>query len=174
MLLTPNHLLLGRASLDVPDIDYDSSNKFSARLSYVQQVFEAWWQRWIQDVLPTLVPCKRWKEIRRNLKIHNLVMMKYDGNLRDDYRLARVVETFPDSKGLVRNVRVIYRKRDRREPAEAYWRKALSEKIVPIHRLALLQASNEPMPTGDLLDEMPLNVKSRVACVKATLTSSSY
>ena len=125
-------------------------------------------------MLPTLVPCKRCKELRRNLKVHDVVMMKYDGNLKDDYRLARVVETFPDRKCFLRNVCVIYRKRDRREPAEAYWRKALSEEIVPIHRLALLQASNEPMPTGDLLDEMPLNVKSRVACVKATLTSSSY
>ena len=51
--LTPNHLLLGRATIDVPDMEYDENNKFSARLAYVQQVHKAWWDRWIQDVLPT-------------------------------------------------------------------------------------------------------------------------
>ena len=118
MPLTPNHLLLGRATIDVPDIEYDESSKFSSRLSYIQQVYEAWWRRWIQDVLPTLVPCKRWKEIRKNLKTNDIVMMKYDGNMKDDYRLAKVCEVFKDKKGLVRTVRVSFRKRDKREPAQ--------------------------------------------------------
>ena len=30
MPITPNHLLLGRASIDIPDIDYDDSTKFLA------------------------------------------------------------------------------------------------------------------------------------------------
>ena len=61
MPFTPNHLLLGKATIEVPDIDYDEGDKFSARIAYVQQVHRAWWDRWIQDVLPTLVLCKRWK-----------------------------------------------------------------------------------------------------------------
>ena len=72
-------------------------------------------------------------------------MMKYDGNLEDDYRLARVIETFKDNKGLVRSV--CYRRRDKREPAAEYWKKALSIEIVPVQRLALLQAYEEPTPT---------------------------
>ena len=45
--LTPNHLLLGRATINVPDMEYDENNKFSARLADVQQVHKAWWHRWI-------------------------------------------------------------------------------------------------------------------------------
>ena len=42
MPLTPNHLLLGRATVEVPDFEYDESNRFSARLSYIQQVHKIW------------------------------------------------------------------------------------------------------------------------------------
>ena len=114
--LTPNHLLLGRATIEVPELNYDEANKFSARLAYVQKVFSSWWNLWIRDVLPTLVPCKRWKNAQKNLKPDDIVMLQhYEGNLHDDYRIAKVVDTFKDKRGLVRTVRVAFRKRDRRE-----------------------------------------------------------
>ena len=167
--LTPNHLLLGRASIDVPDLDYDESNKFSARLSYVQGVFKSWWNRWIVDVLPTLVPCRRWKNIRKNLNEEDIVMMHYDGNLSDDYRIARVVKAYRDKKGLVRTAKVAFRKRDRREPADMYWKKPLSTEIVAVQRLSLLQAVDEPIPTGGPSDQLPLDIDARVQRVKASL-----
>ena len=135
--LTPNHLLLGRATIDVPDMEYDPSSKFSARLAYIQQVFKSWWDRWIQDVLPTLVPCRRWRQIHKNLKTGDVVMMKYSGNMNDDYRLARVLEVFPDSKGLVRTVKVGYRKGDKREGPDVYWKKHLVEEKIAVQRLRL-------------------------------------
>ena len=51
--LTPNHLLLGKASIETPDMEFTEEDKYSARLAYVEQVYEAWWKKWIQDVLPT-------------------------------------------------------------------------------------------------------------------------
>ena len=167
--LTPNHLLLGRASIDIPDLDYDTDNRFSARLAYVQQVFQSWWDRWIRDILPTLVPCKRWKDAKKNISEGDVVMMKYEGNMKDDYRLAIVKKTFKDKKGLVRTVKVGFRKRDKREPPNVYWKKTLTEEIVPIQRLALLQSVNEPLPTGGLEDQLPLDAVKRLDLVKAAL-----
>ena len=77
-------------------------------------------------------------------------MMKYNGNLRDDYRLARVKEVYPDSKGLVRTVKVNYRRRDKREPAESYWKKKLEEEIVAVQRLAIIHSDGEPIPDEEL------------------------
>ena len=171
MPITPNHLLLGRASTHVPNLDYDDNTKFSARMSYVQQVYDVWWQKWIQNVLPTLVPCKRWKEVKKNVKVDDIVMMKYPGNMRDDYRLARVSETFPDEKGLVRTVKVSYRKRDKREPHDVYWKKAPISEIVPIQRLAIIQASGEPAPTGGVEDQLPPHADAdvHIYLIKASL-----
>ena len=72
-------------------------------------------------------------------------MMKYAGNVKDEYRLARVLEVYPDSKGLVRTVKVGYRRRDKREGSDVYWKKPLVEERVAVQRLAMLQAVNEPL-----------------------------
>merc|ERR1711983_657204 len=92
MPITPNHLLLGRATIEVPDMEYDPSSKFSARLAYVEQVYKTWWSKWIQDVLPTLVPCKRWKYIQKNVKVGDVVMMKYKREASDVYWKKPLVE----------------------------------------------------------------------------------
>ena len=166
MPITPNHLLLARGSIEVPDMIYDEDNKFSARLNYVQEVYNAWWEKWIQDVLPTLVPCRRWKEIRKNLKVDDIVLMKYEGNIQDDYRRARVLEVYPDQKNLVRTVKVGFRKRDRREKTDVYWKKPLSEQIVAVQRLAVLQAAGEPLATGGPDDQLPLDAGVRAALIR--------
>ena len=166
--LTPNHLLLGRATIDVPDMDFKEGDKFSARLAYIQQVHQAWWDRWIRDVLPTLVPCRRWKNIKQNLKEKDIVMMKYSGNIRDDYRLARVLEVYPDKKGLVRTVKLEYRRKDKREKPEIC-KKRMIEEIVAVQRLVLLQAVREPAPTGTAVDDLPHDAVVRAALVQLSL-----
>ena len=86
-------------------------------------------------------------------------MMKYPGNLRDDYRLARVQEVFPDSKGLVRTVKVSFRRRDKREPVNVYWKKNPVEEIVPVQRLAVIHSDGEPTP-GEEEDTVVKSVTS--------------
>ena len=170
--LTPNHLLLGRATIETPKMEFDEDDRFSTRLSYLQQVYMAWWNRWIQDVLPTLVPCKRWKNRVQNIKPGDIVMMKYPGQISDDYRLARVIEVYPDHKGLVRTVKVGFRRRDKREKPEVYWKKKLSEEIVAVQRLALLQVAGEPLPTGGAEDHLPDDAGVRVAQIRAAMQQS--
>ena len=65
-------------------------------------------------------------------------MMFYEGNLKDDYRLARVLQVYPDQSGLVRTVRVGYRQRNKTERADVYRKKALVEEKVAVQRLCLL------------------------------------
>ena len=173
MPLTPNQLLLGRSNIEVPSMSYNEDCKYSARLSYVQQVYNAWWSKWIDTVLPTLVPCKRWKDIRKNVKRGDIVLMKYPGNVEDDYRRARVLEVYPDYKNLVRTVKVGYRKRDKREKPKDYWKKRLTEQIVPVQRLAILQSAGEALPTGGVEDQLPLDATTRVACIKLHLQNDA-
>ena len=138
MPLTANHLLLGRSTLQVPEMEYDEGNRFCQRLAYVQRVHQTWWGRWVRDVLPTLVPCKRWKNKSRNLNKGDVVMLTYQGNFADDYRLAVVMDTFPDKDNLVRTVEIGYRRRDKREPREDYWKKPLTTERIGVQRLSLL------------------------------------
>ena len=110
----------------------------------------------------------------RNLKPGDIVMMKYAGQIHDDYRLARVLEVFPDKKGLVRTVKVGFRRRDKREKSDVYWKKKLSEEIVAVQRLALLQVAGEALPTGDAQDPLPSESDVRVAMLRAALQETDF
>ena len=141
--ITPNQLLLARTDDDGPPLDYTDDDRFTSRMAYVTQVYNTWWDRWIGQVLPTLMPMKKWKKTSKNLVVGDVVMMKYPGNLKDDYRLARVTKTHPDEKGLVRTVTLVYRKRNSREKATVYKSKLLEEELVNVQRLSLLVSAEE-------------------------------
>ena len=147
--LTPNQLLLGRNTAEVPTMEYDVSNKFCARVAYVQNVHTEWWARWIEEVLPTLIPCKKWQSRQRNMMKGDMVMLNYKGNLVDDYKLAKVTDVYPDEQGVVRTVQVSYRKRYKREPVEVYRSKPLVYEKVGVQRLTLLQPVGEDLPSGE-------------------------
>ena len=147
ILLTPNQLLLGHNSAQKPDFTYSESS-YSARLTYIEELHTSWWKKWIETVLPTLMPCRKWKKRSENLQAGDVVLISYKGNFVNDYRWGRVEETFPDDNGIVRTVRVVYRKRNKREKPEDYWKKPLSSEKFAVQRLVLLQPQDEGVPTG--------------------------
>ena len=87
--ITPNHMLIGRSEGEVPPLDYDDDSSTTARLAYVSQLYSTWWDSWIQKVLPTLMPIRKWQRRSKNLTVGDIVMMYYEGNIKDDYRLAK-------------------------------------------------------------------------------------
>jgi hypothetical protein len=97
----------------------------------------------VKEVMPTLLPSPKWKKEQKNLKVGDVVQMCYSGNVKDNYRLAKLVEVFPDRKNLGRTVRVAYSKRDKREPKEVYRNKPLIEEKVAVQRLQLIYSSDE-------------------------------
>jgi hypothetical protein len=91
-------------------------------------------------VLPTLFSYKKWKVKKENMKVGDLVMLRYPKQFKDDYCLAKVTQIHPDEDGLVRKVTVNYRKKNPREPAEV----VISEQVA-IHRLHRLELADETM-----------------------------
>ena len=64
----------------------------------------------------------------------------------------------------MRTVKVGFRRRDKREKAEVYWKKPLVEEI--------LQVAGEPIPSGGADDQLPADVHVRVALIRAGSASS--
>ena len=81
--------------------------------------------------------------MKKNLEVGDVVMMSYANNLKDDYRLARIVAVHPDSRGLVRTVTISYRKRDKRETVREYKNKPLVREQVSVQRLSMLVPASE-------------------------------
>ena len=56
-------------------------------------------------------------------------MLTYPGNIKDYYTLAKVVKIYPDSKGLVRKVRVKYREKKTLVSPEMFVKPVLLKKM---------------------------------------------
>ena len=105
--ITPNDLLLGRTRNLVPGAQFSKEDSITKRQEVLRELEETWWNQWVVQAFPHLVPYKRWKVEHRSLRIGDIVMVLYDKKIgKGDYRLGRVIQVHPDSHGVVRTVTV--------------------------------------------------------------------
>ena len=107
--LTPNDLLLGRSTGEVPQGPFDSNKSITKRFRYLQQIITDWWDHWYRVVLPTLVPSYKWLQRHRNVQIGDVCLIRYGKDKRANYRLGRVKEVKKGADGLVRKVTLAYK-----------------------------------------------------------------
>ena len=145
--ITPNDLILGRASSEVPQgpFDLNESKNITKRFRFLQNLVSQWWNEWYQSVFPSLVPCYRWLQRHRNVRVGDICLIRYRKETRATYRLGRVTEVRTGTDGLVRSVVLQY--------------KLSSEKVFrhvdrPIHGVCVIvpveeQSENEGVSTLD-------------------------
>ena len=64
------------------------------------------WHRWVREYLPLLQERQKWFDIKRNLQVGDIVLIVDSNAPRSSWPMGVVHETIPDSKGLVRQVKV--------------------------------------------------------------------
>ena len=100
--LCPNNILLGRASTTVPQGPFHHTENPRHRFEFCQKIVDSFWKRWARDVLPRLVPRKKWHVQRRNVAV-----VVADANpVRRKWSAGRVLQVFPGEDGIVQNVQV--------------------------------------------------------------------
>ena len=131
-------MLLGRFNHENPLRDFTESDKFTERIAYVQNVEKIWWQNWIKECLPTLLPARKWKIKSKNLNVGDVVLLSSPTAHKSEYILAKVTEVFPDKKNLIRTVKIKYRRKNSREAADKCNSK-MNEELVSVQRLILIE-----------------------------------
>ncbi|XP_068219246.1 uncharacterized protein [Palaemon carinicauda] len=99
-----NDILLGRASTQAPQGPFRETKNPRHRVVFIQKIIDSFWKRWVKDVLPSLVPCKRWTIQQRNVRIDDIVVTLDKDVIRGKWTLGRVIATNPGDDGRVRNV----------------------------------------------------------------------
>ena len=109
-VITPNSLLLGRSRAKNPGgWQPPTEGKFLERYQLVQDISASFWKQWMSTVSPALVTDSKWPSVTRNLKPGDIVLVVRENSIKGEYRLARVKETYPDEKGVVRKVTICYK-----------------------------------------------------------------
>ncbi|XP_041461181.1 uncharacterized protein LOC121412436 [Lytechinus variegatus] len=105
--LTPNHLLLLRRSQSLPPGIFNKEDCYvRKRWRQVQYMADQFWKRWVKEYLPLLQERQKWTKPQRNFEPNDLVLIADDNFPRGQWPLGRVVETYPDKQGRVRQVEV--------------------------------------------------------------------
>ena len=106
--ITPNDILLGRSTNQVPQGPFDTKQTITKRFLFIQSIVDNWWSKWYDCVLPSLVPNYKWRQKHRNVKVGDICLIKYKG-MRASYKLGRVVDVKRGEDNLVRKVRLQYK-----------------------------------------------------------------
>nr|XP_021326620.1 uncharacterized protein LOC110438467 [Danio rerio] len=104
--VTPNSLLLGRASQSGDIKTFDFSSYPFKRLQAMQSLVNKFWERWSQLAGPNLFIRSKWHTTHRNVAIGDIVWIADQNALRGQFKLGRVISVNPDSKGVVRDVNI--------------------------------------------------------------------
>ena len=154
LAITPNDLLFGRSQNTVPGIQYAESDSVVKRQEFMKEVEDLWWNQWFVQAFPLLVPFRKWQTEQRNVARGDIVLVMYSKSVgKGDYRLARVLDVYADSHGVVRTVKVEFRRCIAREASLPYISRPLEEMELGVQRLVVVCPVEEQIcgdPVGDI------------------------
>lgn len=105
--LTPNHLLLFKASPNLPPGSFCKEDVYSKRRwKQVQYLTDVFWKRWLKEYLPTLLVREKWINPRRCLTSGDLVLICDENVPRGNWPLGKVIEAHHGKDGYVRSAKV--------------------------------------------------------------------
>ena len=108
-VLTPNCLLLGRATASNPGGWQPEGFSLKTRFQLVSSIGEQFWKHWLQLFAPTLVYQSKWHTSKPDLRVGDVVLVADSNCLRGNYYLAKVAKTHPGKDGKVRSVTLAYK-----------------------------------------------------------------
>lgn len=105
--LTPNHLLLLKTTPSLPPGIFQKDDIYARRRwKQVQYISDLFWKRWIKEYLPQLQERQKWSSPSRNFVPGDIVLLVDDSAPRNSWITGKVIQTFPDNQGFVRQVRL--------------------------------------------------------------------
>lgn len=105
--LTPGHFLMLSAPISLPEPSLLNINENRLdNWQRVQQAFQHFWQRWSDEYLHTLQQRNKWKKSQENVCVGQLVLVLENNLPPSKWLMGRIIETHPDSEGVVRSVKL--------------------------------------------------------------------
>ena len=74
---------------------------------WVQHLANEFWKRWRTEFLLEMQRRSKWTKPKKKLNPGDIVIIKDDAARRNQWQLARIMESYVDADGLVRKVKLI-------------------------------------------------------------------
>ena len=105
--ITPAELIIGRRMDPLPDPNLRKNHtNFPHLWRKRQEVLNSFWKRWRHDYLLSQDVRKKWRTPSHENLRHKIVLIRDDNLSRNEWKLGRIIETFPSKDGFIRSVLV--------------------------------------------------------------------
>ena len=121
----------------------------------VQHLSNEFWSWWCKEFLLSLQEKQKWSSTRRNFQQEDIVNLKDDNCRQNEWKLAKVIKTFPDEKGFVLPVKLLIGSIDRNGSMDN------QTFVRPVDKVALLVESGKAewwgsIPEGAMKQEVKI------------------
>jgi hypothetical protein len=103
LILTPNHFLHGSLGGAVAT---EKETSLTRKWNEIQALLSVFWESYLKDYIPELKRMRKWKIIKPNVEVGELVLELDPNTPKGMWKLAVVEEVFPSKDGLVRKVKI--------------------------------------------------------------------
>lgn len=108
-LLTPNRLLLGRNNSSSPTGEFVTIENPTKLLKESSKLYNTWFETWLLNHVPKLMPQAKWFNHNRNLRVGDIVLFtKVDSCINKSYTYGMVGDVEEGDDGHVRKVTLQY------------------------------------------------------------------
>ena len=107
--LSPASLLTVKSKVTMPPRGDFSRPDIYCRRQWrrVQHLSNEFWSHWCKELLLSLQERQKWSSTRRTFQQEDIVILKDDNCRQNEWKLAKVIITFPDEKGFVQTVKLL-------------------------------------------------------------------
>ncbi|GBO03254.1 hypothetical protein AVEN_74550-1, partial [Araneus ventricosus] len=102
--LTPGHFLIGKSLTAIPQVPIPDDLHLCDRWRMIQRMIQHFWNRWSNEYLTKLQSRPKWRTLQPDIKVGDLVLIKHENLAPLQWRLGRIVKTFPGGDNRVRVV----------------------------------------------------------------------
>jgi hypothetical protein len=132
--ITPLHLQLGRATVEVPRVRFEEAPSLTRRLQHAGEGVKQFWKKWMHLVFQEKLLSRTWRKVKRNVTVGDVVYMMEKDDDDEFCRMGIVEEVKEGSDGHVRTATVRYTN----PGGDPHHRSAPKLAVRPIHKLAVI------------------------------------
>ena len=136
--LGPINLLTMKSRVVMPPPgNFTTSDRYSRKQwRRVQHVANEFWGKWRKGVLLTLQNREKWNNQKRNCQFGDIVLLRQEAD-RNQWPMARNANVYSDSKGNVRNVRLLHDASDKSDNSTRYLERPVNKLVVLVENKSL-------------------------------------
>jgi hypothetical protein len=132
--ITPLHLQLGRATVEVPRVRFEEAPSLTWRLQHAGEGIKQFWKKWMHLVFQEKLLSRTWRKAKRNVAVGDVVYMMEKDDDDEFCRMGVVEEVKAGPDGCIRTATVRYTN----PGGDPHHRSAPKLAVRPIHKLAVI------------------------------------